>query len=297
MNVTYRRGVRSFLGAVLALAVGGAGQARAGSTAGVRVDVKPAYLALGDSVPYGLDPHLTPVLPFSCFSCGSFTSPTPPPTDHVFVGYPEFLSDRIGLPLTNASCPGETSASFSAPVGAGQAAICAAFKAQDWLHVRSQETQRQFALDFLQTHPHVELVTFAVGANDVFDLLAACGMDPTCVNAGIGGVLASVHANVRDVLSALRGAGYAGPVVVPGYYAPSPAWDALVSAANAQLWAAASPFDTVPVDLRALFGADPCGAGLLIPLDALEPAAGCDVHPSEAGARLIASAIADALRR
>jgi lysophospholipase L1-like esterase len=143
----------------------------------------------------------------------------------------------------------------------------------------------------------VELVTVALGANDVLDLVAACGGEPTCVNAGIGGVLAAVYGNVSELLSALRGAGYEGPIVVPSYYAPSPAWTELVSALNYYLGLAAAGSGAVPVDLQALFGSDPCGAGLLIPLDPLDPGAGCDTHPSEAGDRLVATAIASAIGR
>src|SRR5512145_1288174 len=118
-----RRSVLSVAGALLALAVGCGGQERVESTAGVRADGRPAYLALGDSVAFGLDPRLVPDLGFSCFSCASFTSAVPPPTDKVFVGYPEYLRARLGLPVENASCPGETSASFGAPGSTGQAAI------------------------------------------------------------------------------------------------------------------------------------------------------------------------------
>lgn len=297
MEVPFRRSVSFFAGALLALALGCGGQERGALTAAARADSPPTYLALGDSIAFGLDPGLVPDLGLSCFSCGSFTSAVPPRSDKVFVGYPEYLEDRIGIPLENASCPGETSASFGAPASAGQAAICAEFKAQGWLHAGYEGAQRQYALDFLARRPRVELVTFAVGANDVLDLVAACGMEPTCVNAGIGGVLLSVHANVSDVLSAIRSAGYAGPIVVPSYYAPSPEWTDLVSALNAYLGMAAAPFGVTSVDLQALFGADPCGAGLLIPLDPSDPAAGCDMHPSKDGARLIAAAIADAVGR
>lgn len=282
--------------ALLALTVGCGGQT-SGIASAARVDGVPAYLALGDSVAFGLDPGLVPAVPFSCFSCGSFSGTAPPPNDNVYVGYPEHLQERLGIPLENASCPGETAASFGAQVRVGQATICAEFKEQQWLHASYDGTQRRHALDYLESHPRVELVTLQLGANDVLDLVAACGGDPACVSAGLGGVLAAVHAGVSDVLAAIRGAGYAGPIVVPTYYAPSPAWTELVAALNFYLALAASANGAVPVDLEALFGADPCGAGLLIPLDPLDPAAGCDIHPSEAGARLIASAIASAVGR
>jgi lysophospholipase L1-like esterase len=299
MDVTFRRSLRAFAAALVAVVVGvGCGERESATLAeAARANDLPAYLALGDSVAFGLDPHRVPELPFSCFSCGSFTGKAPPSSDNVFVGYPERLRERLGIPLENASCPGETSASFGARLRTGQAAICAEFKEQEWLHASFDGPQRRYALDFLERHPRTELVTLQLGANDVLDLVAACGGDPACVNAGIGGVLAAVHANVSGILSAFRSAGYAGPIVVPTYYAPSPEWAQLAPALNAHLALAASGFDAIPVDLQSLFGSDPCGAALLIPLDPLDPGAGCDIHPSEAGARLIAAAIANAIGR
>src|SRR5947199_7905689 len=63
------------------------------------------YLALGDSVAYGLDVTLLSLDP---------TRPLPTPSD--FTGYPEVIARREHL-LTpkkevNTSCPGETSRSF-----------------------------------------------------------------------------------------------------------------------------------------------------------------------------------------
>ncbi len=296
MSVTFRVSALPFAGALLALALGCGRQQNAELTAPARVDGTPTYLALGDSIAFGFDPRLVPPVPFSCFSCDSFTGAVSPRNDD-FVGYPELLQQRLGISLANASCPGETSTSFGARAAEGQAAICAEFKQQQWLHATYDVTQRRYALDFLARHPGVELVTVAVGANDVLDLVAACGSDPTCVNAGIGGVLTTVHANVSGILSAIRSAGYQGPLVVPTYYAPSPAWTELVSAVNSCLALAASGSGAVLVDLPTLFGADPCGGGLLIPVDPLDPTAGCDIHPSEAGARLIATEIAKAIGR
>ncbi len=297
MSAAVRGRALPFAGALFVLAVGCDAQHTSELTGAARAGGTPTYLALGDSVAFGLDPHLVPPAPFSCFSCGTFTGAAPPRSGDVFVGYPEYLQQRLGAALVNASCPGETTVSFAKRIRAGQAAICAEFKSEDWLHVDYDGTQRSYTLDALSRLPRVELVTLQIGANDVLDLVFACGADPACVNGGIGGVLATVYANVSDVLSSIRRAGYRGSIVVPGYYAPSPAWDELVPAVNQYLALAASGSGAVFVDLRTLFGADPCGDGWLIPVDPLDPAAGCDMHPSAAGAQLIASAIASAIGR
>ncbi len=283
-----------FAGALLALAVACGGQDRAELTAAARADTTPTYLALGDSVSYGLDPHLTPKVPFTCFSCGTFTATQPPASGDVFVGYPEYLQPRLGAALVDASCPGETSASFDARVRTGQAQICNYFKAQDWLHASYGSTQEAFGLDTL-AHRRVQLVTLQIGANDVLDLVAACGGDSTCVQNGIGDVLLRVYGNVSGVLSSIRGAGYSGRIVVMGYYAPSPDWTQLVYGLNQYLAAAAAAAGATMVDLQPVFGTTACANGLLILADPLNPAAGCDVHPSQQGAQLIANTVASAL--
>src|SRR5215831_4308817 len=58
------------------------------------------YLALGDSVPFGMNVTLLP----------PYTQHTPKPSD--FIGYPEAVAAAVGVSELNTSCPGETSGSF-----------------------------------------------------------------------------------------------------------------------------------------------------------------------------------------
>ena len=60
------------------------------------------YLALGDSIPFGLNVNLLP------------TNPSQPlPTPGEFIGYPEIIGQvEPWLQVLNAACPGETSGSF-----------------------------------------------------------------------------------------------------------------------------------------------------------------------------------------
>jgi len=62
-------------------------------------DANGTYLALGDSVAFGFVP--------------ADAVPAPKYFDaHSFVGYPEFLAQQLNERVSNASCPGETTASM-----------------------------------------------------------------------------------------------------------------------------------------------------------------------------------------
>jgi lysophospholipase L1-like esterase len=281
---TFRWSVGSLVAALgaLAIACGGQGEddlSHQDSTVGVGA---PAYLALGDSVPFGLNPLLVP-----------------PPNDNVFVGYPEYLRELLDMPLENAACPGETTASFTSleAAGAGTALNCAGFKASGWLHADYTGTQLDYALEFLRTHTRVRLVTIALGANDLFDLQAACSFQAGCILGGLPSVQERIRSSMNQILGALQQTGYEGEIVVPLYYSPSP--DLLVTGAVSAMNQALAGIDPALgvgfVDLQAAFlresaafGNDPCAAGLLVPL----PGGGCDEHPSVAGAQLIAAEIA-----
>jgi hypothetical protein len=261
--------------ASLALALAAPGLASAAN----RVPAsRPTYLALGDSVPFGDDPTIR----------GAAKN------DHWFVGYPTFLAEAIDLPLTSAACPGETSGSFLA-AGAPDNG-CREFRESLGLHVDYAGTQAAFAIEFLAGHPRTRFVTFSIGANDFLAVLHACAGEVACVAPQAPALLQGIVTNVATVLGAIRGAGYAGPILVPYYYAPNAQMDPIVQALNAGLQHAVdvTPFGARTVDVYSAFqsasGGDPCAAGLLIPL-----AEGCDIHPTEAGHRLIAETLAAAL--
>jgi lysophospholipase L1-like esterase len=282
---TFRFGAGALVAAVGALTIACGGQDAVSQQDSALGAGAPAYLALGDSVPFGLDPLIVP-----------------PPNDNVFVGYPEYLGEILDVPLENAACPGETTASFTSLDAArtGTAMNCAGFKASGWLHADYRGTQVDYALEFLHTHPRVRLVTIALGANDLFDLQAACTFDAGCILAGLPAVQQTIRTRMNDILGALRQTGYAGRIVVPLYYSPSP--DPLVTGAvlamNQALVGVDPALGAGFVDVQAAFlresapfGNDPCAAGLVIPL----PGGGCDAHPTTAGAQLIAAEIARAV--
>ena len=241
------------------------------------------YLALGDSVPFGYNP-LLPV--------GSDASR--------YVGYPELLARRLDLRLTNLSCPGQTASGFGSLSGTDNG--CFPFRSLAALHTPYSRTQLDAALSFLRSHPRTRLVTIMIGANDL--LLCAHSTADGCTSpAEVGGVLASVGADLTATLKEIRKV-YSGPLVAVSYYAtnfadkPSVAAIGALNGVVAQVTTAfggrvADSF--TPFERRSAgHGGSACSAGLLIRLPA---GLGCDIHPSPAGAGVLAEAVVRALPR
>jgi lysophospholipase L1-like esterase len=239
------------------------------------------YLALGDSVAFGYSPLL----------------------DHTqatnFIGYPDIVAQRLGLQLTNASCPGETSGGFESLTN-GQDYLCQAYRfgLHFPLHVNYSTSQLDFALSFLATHPDVQLITMDIGANDVFKAGTACSANPTCITP----VLEGIDVNLRTIFGAIRSAGYHGMIVTLSYYGLTydAAGQAGTKALNAPIIDAtlanggivASGFDAFEARALAHDGSS-CAAGLLI---VLTPGT-CDVHPSPQGRNALAGAIVRAIEK
>jgi lysophospholipase L1-like esterase len=241
------------------------------------------YLALGDSVPFGYNPLLV----------------TPGVNPDVFVGYPELASQRFRPRKKgfNASCPGETSTSLI--TGARPDNGCQNFRSIAQLHVAYTGSQLQYATSYLRANPRTGLVTMTIGANDLFLLLNSCAAnpDPACVANGLPRLLATLSANLTTIYSALRDAGFHGQLVAVTYYAinyADPAGVAVISALNDTLVRVTRTFGGLVADgfnafktAAAPFGGNACAAGLLIHLTPTS----CDIHPSPAGAALLADAV------
>jgi lysophospholipase L1-like esterase len=237
------------------------------------------YLALGDSVPFGYfgnagDLYLDP--------------------DN-FVGYPELVADDLRLRLLNASCPGETTASFI-DVDAQSNGCTNSFGSDIGyrdlfpLHVDYEGSQLDYAVETLQDTPHVRLVTLQLGANDGF----LCQRTGECATlAGVQAVAARVQANLDLILSTLRDeGGYPGRIVVVTYYArdyADPVEVAGILILNRAITAAAVANGAVVADGFGAFapralqaGGSSIAAGLVHPND---------VHPTLEGQRLLATAV------
>jgi lysophospholipase L1-like esterase len=248
------------------------------------------YLALGDSVAFGYRP-------------GAVT----PPSDYLnpagFRGYAEKYAALRGLRLANASCPGETTASMLTP--GAQSNGCenslgspAGYRTAFPLHVAYPGTQIDYAVAFLRAHRDTRLVTLTIGANDLF---LCQDTTPDHCTSSFPAALDRLGRNLAAILGAVR-ANYHGDLVLVSYYSLDyrdaaqvtqvKALDALLSQVTRRYHGAVADGFTAFRLASLRSGGDPCAAGLLIAL----PGGGCDVHPTAAGHRVLAAALAVAAR-
>jgi lysophospholipase L1-like esterase len=256
------------------------------------------YLALGDSVAFGLDPNLLVLKPL--------------PTPYDFVGYPEAIADAEHLlkskRLVNSSCPGETSDSFVTPggrdLGCHDLGPDGEPPFKTWIGLRANYpgTQLDFATGELQANKHIDLVTLSIGANDFLLVAHDCqtASDPqACIGSQIPGMLQNLGANLATILTKIRvTAGYNGTVVLLGYYAPSVALIPVAELLNGVITSVGAQFGIVYADGFTAFqtasipyAGDPCAAGLLIHLTPTT----CDIHPTPTGRDLLAATVIAAI--
>jgi lysophospholipase L1-like esterase len=242
-----------------------------------------SYLALGDSVPFGFR--------------GGLSTAYKDATS--FVGYPELVGKNLGLEVINATCPGETTASFldaTAPSNGCEngPGSDAGFRDSFPLHVAydsPDQPQMEYALETLRRTEDVRLITVQIGANDGF-LCQATTADHCQSAAELQGIGQAIQTNLGKILSTLRGAGhYDGEIVVVNYYALD--YDSPLATAsslmNAVIAGVASANGATVADAFTAFqkaaagsGGNAVTAGLVLPND---------VHPSEKGQRLLADTV------
>lgn len=277
-------GLAICLAVMLPVALAPAGAAAAAQPVHAGVE----YLALGDSVAFGYrPPEVTP--PQDYFDASNFA------------GYPEDVASAIPLVLTNASCPGETTASMITP--GAQSNGCEnspgspiGYRTAFPLHVDYSGTQLAYAVEYLRSHPRTRLVTIDIGANDVF--LCQETTADHCTGTDLAATFQQITNNLRTIFTTLRQAAhYRHDLVLLTYYSLSytdPTQVAGTTALNAALTAAADRLHILVADGFTAFqqasqaaGGDPCAAGLLIAL----PGGGCNIHPSTLGHQVLAAAI------
>ena len=251
------------------------------------------YLALGDSVAFGYVPPQAVPAP-------DYFDPSS------FVGYPEDVAQALHIRVSNASCPGETTASFLVPGAPSNGCenspgSSIGYRTEYPLHVQYSGTQMQYALSYLAVHRHTRLVTIDIGANDVF-LCQETTADACASTAEFQAVLQKIQVNLTIIYTLIRDvAHYHGLLVALTYYSTSysdPAEVAGTEALDSVIASVTEKFGGKVADgfaafevPSAAFGGSPCAAGLLIKL----PDGTCDVHPSPAGHRLLAQAIEDVI--
>jgi len=158
------------------------------------------YLALGDSIAYGIQPaKVTAGLPPSGFRTGYVD---------VFAKRLRTLAPK--LQVVNYSCPGESTKTFVA-------GLCPwTVKAQK-LHDQYRGGQLAAALSFLRTHGgQVSPITITLWSNDITELSDACGGSLICIKARAPRALGQFAARLASILSKLRAAAPAAVIVVTG---------------------------------------------------------------------------------
>lgn len=247
------------------------------------------YLALGDSVAFGY-------VPPNAVPAPNYFDPSS------FVGYPEDVAQALHIPVSNASCPGETTASLFVP--RAQSNGCEnslgspiGYRTEFPLHVQYSATQLQYALRYLATHRNTRLVTIDIGANDVF-LCQETTKDACTSPAEVQAVLKEIQVNLAIIYTVIRQvAHYHGLLVALTYYSLSysdPAQVAGTEALDSAIASVTEKFGGKVANGFAAFegpslaaGGSPCAAGLLIKL----PNGTCNIHPSPKGHQLLAQAI------
>jgi lysophospholipase L1-like esterase len=266
------------------------------------------YLALGDSVPFG-------------YREGN-TIPAPTYTEiHTFNGYPEDVANNLGLTVTNAACPGETTASFinssaqsngcENTFSKGKKPVPGGYRTAFPLHVKYTgigESQLTFAEKFLEAHPNTRLVTLMLGANDAF--ICEARTTDGCVGE-LPGLLKTLQKNDTTIFKGLRDvAHYMGQIAMVTYYSmdyqnttSGNVQKAEVNALNGAMEAAAKPFNVEIANgfnqfkIAAAQGRGiPCTAQLLTALSGAAKGT-CGVHPSQTGAAVLAQAVERAIRK
>jgi lysophospholipase L1-like esterase len=251
----------------------------------------PTYLALGDSVAFGYVPPQAVPAP-------DYFDPSS------FVSYPEDVARALHVRVSNASCPGETTASFLVPGAPSNGCENSPDSSPGYrtlypLHVQYQGTQMQYALKYLLRHRHARLVTINIGANDLF-LCEETTADHCASPAELQAVLQEIQANLAAIYTQIRDvAQYHGLLVALTYYSVGYSDQAQVAGTkvlNSAIASVTEKFGGKVADgfaafegPSAAFGGSPCAAGLLIKL----PDGTCNIHPSPAGHLLLAQAIED----
>lgn len=281
----------------------GGGGSGSGSTAPLTPDGAdaPHLLALGDSITFAWNPLVE-----------SDVDKVRPAN---YSGYAELLGSERGWTVDNAACPGEASGSFvdeSADDNGCDANRAAYGLHHDW---DDKPTQLAFVEDYLEQAMSAgkppALITLTLGGNDLLLMQKSCDLgllSAPCELAKLPFYAHGYQDNLGKILSTIEASGYQGDVVFLTTYAPDYSDGVatlglkdfngkMVDAVQA-FTAAHSDLHVVVADAYAAFekeaseyGGKTCATGLLIK----KPDGSCDIHPTAAGHRALATAVTTAL--
>jgi lysophospholipase L1-like esterase len=184
-----------------------AGVLAAGSLAGftaqavaVHQTPKSYYLALGDSIAYGIQPAKAERgLPPSGYRTG-----------YVDVFAKQLRQVAPKIQVVNYSCPGESTVTF---VRGG----CPWLAEGKKLHDPYRGTQMAAALAFLAAHRgQVSPITIHLWGNDIDPVAEACKGDFACIKKRAPAALRTLEARLGDILARLRTAAPTADIVVNG---------------------------------------------------------------------------------
>lgn len=255
------------------------------------------FLALGDSLAYGMQVgKLKQQLAAGSVHADSFN------TGYVDVLAADLKPVSPGLQVVDLGCPGESTASFIA----GPCAFATSGKPFATtplpLHVGYAGAQLAAATDYLSSHKgEVKLITLDIGINDLRAVQVACPEGAgfaDCVAARWPAALERTEANLRIILSRLRTAAPDATILVLNYYnwlaVTDPATDRFVEQLNYAIATAASEAGAKLVDVFTAFNRTGKERERLCELT-LFCGPTRDLHPSDAGYRVIGGLLAAAL--
>lgn len=295
MALTSRRRMPAFILGSVALVVGSM-VATTGTTLAATSAVKPVvagspYLALGDSVAFGYRE--------------STNMPAPDYSNAAsFVGYPEDIAAALGLNLTNAACPGETTSSMIDKTAdsngcenrydsTAQQQAAGGYRTAFPLHTSYRRSQLGFAELFLKHHPNTRLVSLTIGANDGF--LCQAKSSDGCLSE-FGDLQTQIKKNLGTIFKGIRGTGYTGQIVLVNYYSYDYTDNFLTTEIQLLNNAIAEGAKGYHVRIASAFdafkaatdqnGGDTCQAQLITVLT--NGSSPCGVHPSIQGQALLA---------
>jgi lysophospholipase L1-like esterase len=262
-----------------ALTLNGPSQARATSGPVFRPPQR-YYLALGDSLAYGIQPaKVRAGLPPSAFDTGYVD---------VFAARLRALVPKIRV--VNYGCPRESTKTF---VAGGCPWLAGGRK----LHNAFQRGQLGAALAFLRAHRgQVSPITLTVGGSDADALSAACVGNLACVRARAPRAIAALASRLTSILRRLRAAPPRAEIIVTGLWnndvADLKGTDALVQSLDAAIARAAAEARARLADTFSVF--NPRGSVVREKARICALTFTCsqgDGHPTDAGYRAIAAAV------